>query len=252
MNPIEVSVKKSFVGNSPNGLTFHWLRSIYFDAVEEAVDTAVRLVYSPLVLAASPETSGEVLKEVTYCREGFEEMMTLATKGLAPESPLPKRINVGFKCSYSTASNLGRVYEWLLRVTENEPAKAIFYAIRLVYFPAAFAASPHSVGTPQLQVERSRMLFEQKMKLAIWESDPTEEALIANRLDRTYLSPSSRELSNITPPPQEPEPKPEPEKEEADSPEPADVEASVDINQESAADEYDDDYVDVDRTQDTE
>jgi hypothetical protein len=106
MNTVEVSFKKSFVSTSDNGLTFHWLRSIYFDALEEAVDNAVRLVYSPSVLAASPNTQQDVPREVAYCRDGFEEMMALAFKVLKPDSTLPE-----FAGSYPAGSSLGKIYQ---------------------------------------------------------------------------------------------------------------------------------------------
>jgi hypothetical protein len=215
------------------------MRSIYFDALKDAVDNAVRLVYSPSVLAASPNTCGEVLKEVAYCRDGFEEMMALTSKPLAPESAAPSRINVDFEGAYSTASNLGQVYEWLLKASGNQPTKEIFYAIRLIYLPAAIAASPKTNKDPFFQIERSRLLFEQRMKLAIWESNPTEEALIANRLDKAYQSsPFNRPVDSMA----------DIQKTEIRTVDKA-ATTSTELNQ--GTDDFDDEYVEIDRTLDT-
>ncbi|MGB8699102.1 MAG: hypothetical protein WCD18_06775 [Thermosynechococcaceae cyanobacterium] len=235
MKTVEVSFKKSFVGTSNNGLTFHWLRSTYSGVLEEAIDHAVRLVYSPSVLAASPDTWGKVSNEVAYCRDGFREMMALVSNVLAPDCPLPKRVNIAFEGSYPTESNLGKVYEWLLNAF-SDPEKAIFHAIRVIYFPAALAASPNICGDPSIQAERSRLLFEQRMKLAIWQSNPTEAALIANRLDKTFLASVPDDPLRVTQIPKS-----------GSLPLSTSATAGFEIADD---DDFDDDFVDVDRTLD--
>ncbi|HEY9828199.1 MAG TPA: hypothetical protein V6D19_22400 [Stenomitos sp.] len=240
MNTVEVRFKKSFVGTSSNGLTFHWLRCIYAEAINEAVDHAIRLVYSPSVLAASVQTQHEVSNEVTYCRERFEEMMGLTSKGFLADHPLPKRININFASSYSGGSNLARIYEWLLLKSGQNPTEPILHATRLVYLPAALAASPQPVSDPNIQVERARLLFEQRMTLAIWESNPTDSASMTKPLHQKGLALPSNNSINPSLVCQE-------------RGATLDHNASTDaeeIHPTSTEEDFDDDFVDVDRTLD--
>jgi hypothetical protein len=201
MTTVFVPFKKSFVGKSLNGQVFYWLRCVYGEALGEAVDNAVRLIYSPSALAASSTTWNEVKAEVAYCRAVFEEMMDLASCAPPSKLPIPCRINVQFGASINSSAHARKAYEWLFATYENRAIAIIVHAVHLVYLPAALAASAEFSKDASLQVGRSRIFFEQEMRNAIRESSPNDSELIAHRLEQVFhASPSDESLDGVPPP----------------------------------------------------
>lgn len=200
MTTISVPFKKSFVGTSLNGQLFHWLKCTYGETVDEAIDSAVRLIYSPSSLAASSTSWGEVKEEVAYCRDAFQEMMSLVGRAPAAELPIPGRITVEFGASIELVSNLDKTYQWLIMTYGSKAIETIIHAVHLVYLPAVLAASPDSGRDPSLQVERSRIVFEQQIRKAIWESSPNDKELITSRLEQVFRASPSEGVLDAAPP----------------------------------------------------
>ena len=200
MTSVFVPFKKSFVGNSLNGQVFYWLKCIYGETLGEAVDKAVRLIYSPTALAAFSTTWSDVQSEVAYCRAVFEEMMDLSTCAPPSKLPIPSRINVQFGVSINSATHTRKAYEWLFATYGNRAISIIVRAVHLVYLPAVLAASSVSREDASLQVERSRIFFEQQMRNAIRESSPNDAELIAHRLEQVFHASPSDESADELPP----------------------------------------------------
>lgn len=196
---VSVPFKKYFAGNSGNGVTFHWLRCIYEEDFEDAVANAVWIVYRPVMLAASPKTWGEVMPATAQSRTKFEEKMALA-KG-APEltRPVPERVIIRFKKTFNLTHEIGQTFDWLIQTYAEHSINLIVHAVRLVYYPVALAGSAESKDEALKQVERSRLVFEDKMLDAIAQTKPDDTVLIANQLDKTFTAPSRERPEKVDP-----------------------------------------------------
>lgn len=199
MTTVLIPFKKSFVGKSLNGQVFYWLRCVYGEALGEAIDNAVRLIYSPSALAASSTTWNEVKAEVGYCRVVFEEMMDLVACSPPSKLPIPNRINVQFGATINSTVQARKAFEWLLSTYKDRAIAIIVHAVHLVYLPAVLAASPDSSKDASRQVGRSRIFFEQEMRNAIRKSSPNDAELIAHRLDQVFDALPSDEALNVEP-----------------------------------------------------
>jgi hypothetical protein len=188
-----------FNGASENGVTFNWLKVSYGRSFEGAIADAVWIVYYPLMLASTPETWCKVTSAVVRARERFQGLMKLASGSPSAGDSVPERIKVLCRNGFDLASERGRTLQWLIHTYGENAVDEILYAVWLVYFPAALASNPKTIGDASLQAERSCLVFEQKMFHAISESNPDEMADIANRLDRTFRASPTEDLAKDLP-----------------------------------------------------
>ncbi|NJM76255.1 MAG: hypothetical protein HC852_11260 [Acaryochloridaceae cyanobacterium RU_4_10] len=218
-----ISFKKSFVGTSLNGKLFHWLKCTYGETVNEAVDDAVRLIYGPSALVAASESWSMVKQDVVDCREVFQEMMDLVSCSPASELPVPGRVTIWFGASVDPTSKIDNTYKWLFATYGDKAVEVAIHAVHVVYLPAVLAASPELGKNPILQIQRSRIVFEKQIRKAVEELSPNDSELLASRLEQVFRdSPSEGEL-DTTPP------------------------ALLQDSAEELEEEFDDDYVPVDR-----
>jgi hypothetical protein len=238
MSSFELRFNKSFVGTSKNGAIFHWLKSTFLPCkkLEDVMITAVSLLYTPKFLASLPQSDELVFREVALSRNLFQGLMNLVAASPPAARPLPKRVKISFSQSFDPDSKSGQTFEWLVGIYQEKTAEKIVQAVQWLYYPATLAAEQETAGLAEQQVERSRRLFEEFMTEAILESNPTAIALIANRLDQSYVtSPShqTKQTSLVVQPSRE---KPPPTHS---------LEGSH-----SAAEDFEDDFIEVDRTLD--
>jgi hypothetical protein len=171
---VDVLLKKSFSGASENGLTFHWLRCAYGELFDDAVISAVRLVYYPDVLSASLKPWDRVASEVARSRHVFQEKRLSNEKSCLIGLPLPKRVHVTFHQSFDEQSCEGQTFEWLLHLYKDEVDEAIARAVRLVYLPSALAWLPDKSEIAADMSARSGYLFEQMTGDAILKAGPSD------------------------------------------------------------------------------
>jgi hypothetical protein len=219
---VDVLLKKSFSGASENGLTFHWLRCAYGELLDDAVISAVRLVYYPDVLSASLKPWDRVASEVARSRHVFQKKRLSNEKSCLIGLPLPKRVHVTFRQSFDEQSCEGQTFEWLLYLYKGEVEEAIARAVRLVYLPSALAWLPDKSGIAADMSARSGYLFEQMMGDAILKAGPSDLHFNVAPIDIPVLvnAPSSKS---------------------------ADIKASCEPDPSSAdeLDDFDDDYVPI-------
>lgn len=167
MTVIDVSLKKSFPALSDDGLTFHWLRCVFGKSFDNAIASAVRLVYFPEFLSASSKPWDKVVAEVERCRAVFEQRALVLEQSLVIEMPKSKRIYISFSKSFDAASYEGMTFEWLTHQYEGQIFEAIACAVQLLYLPSALASFPDRQALAVEASKRARYEFEQMMDDAI-------------------------------------------------------------------------------------
>ena len=190
MKSTSYGFRKSFSRTSVKGITFHWLRYTYEKEFDAAIAKAIWTVYAPSAFAASPETCSKVSQTVMQSREVFYQMMAMVKEAPKPEETMPIRVEVLFKGSFGSRTDEASVYDWLLSRHGEKAADFMVHAVWLVYSPAALSAFPESGRDALVQAQRSRLVFEDMMTWAVFQSSSDKTALIANRLDKTLHSSS--------------------------------------------------------------
>jgi hypothetical protein len=203
MNLASYEFRKSFSRTSVYGITFHWLKCTYGKFFEDAIANAVWTVYASLAFAAAPESCSKVNELVLNSREHFNQIVELAKGAPVAEEPIPKRVKVAFERCIDLSLKEGQVFDWLIQNYGAKAAEPIIHAVWLVYSPAALSAFPESGKDAQAQAQRSRLVFEDMMTWAVFQSSSDQTALIANRLDKTLLNSSIDEpVTQVQPPTQ--------------------------------------------------
>jgi hypothetical protein len=177
MTAIDVSLKKSYPATSDEGLTFYWLRCVFGELFENAIASAVRLVYFPQVLAASSKPWDKVAAEVERCRVVFERKTLVVEQPLVIEKPKSKRIYLSFRQSFEAASYEGMTFEWLLHQYKDQIFEAIASAVQLVYLPSALASYSDKQELAVAASKLARYQFEQMMDDAILNAETKDTSL---------------------------------------------------------------------------
>lgn len=227
--------KKTFRGTTHQGITLHWLRCTYGQGFENAISNAVKTIYAPSALVSSAESWEKVVPTVNRSRAMFRESMALSHNVPPPPKPIAERVKVTFSKTFEVASEEGQVFEWLFQSDGENAGNSIIHAVCLVYSPAALASSPDTKAEALLQVERSRLVFEDMMTQAIAQASVDEKALIANRLNKTFIESEIQEEAQLNLPVL-------PNRiQEEDS-----LQANGQIQAHTSNDDFDDDFVPVD------
>jgi hypothetical protein len=171
---VDVLVKKSVSGTSGSGLTFHWLRCVFGESFDDALISAVRLVYFPAALAATSKSWDRVASEVARSRMAFERRDSLIEVSQVLRKPIPKRVYFSFDQSFDAASYEGMTFEWLVSQYSGDVFEAIAHALRLVYLPSALAWLPDNLEIAVDASKRSEYVFEQMMRDAILKAGPSD------------------------------------------------------------------------------
>jgi hypothetical protein len=96
--------------------------------------------------------------------------------------------------------SIDQTYEWLFTIHESQTVEVVIHAVHSVYLPAVLAASPELGKNPVLQVQRSRLVFEQQICKAVWTLTPNDSELIASRLEQVFNDSPSSSADDATPP----------------------------------------------------
>lgn len=190
MQTAHVTFRKSFSRTSSHGITFHWLKCTYGMGFIDAIAEAVCIVYGPSALVALAESGEKITSAVILSRENFRQMMTFAKGSPMAGKPIPRRVEVVFSKKVDPAIEEGRVLGWLLRAYDDKATEAIVHAAWLLYSPAALASFPESCGEALVQVQRSWLVFEQKMAYAIALSMIDNKTRTIDRLNRSLVESS--------------------------------------------------------------
>jgi hypothetical protein len=186
-----VSLRKRLSGKSPGGQTLYWLRHSYSRSFDDAIADSVWMLHYPSVLAATPDTFCKVVPAIVRSRKFFETMLVLSPETPATLDPIPGRLNFLFKKNFEPNSEKGKTFQWLLRTHGDEAVDEMIHAAEVFYFPATLASSSETAAQASVQAQRSRLVFEQKMMQALLQSCPDEKALIASRLNKTFVESSA-------------------------------------------------------------